>query len=126
MPSYGAVISEAACLLSFAASLRARANRPTRVCRRVLAGTGALLVSFSLSRAGLAQQGEVQGAKEAAGPKLPGALGEQPMLDAWIRIEANGAATVFTGKAELGQASGPLCCRLPRMNSHCRPSRSLL
>jgi len=74
---------------------------PTR--RRVLAGTGALLVCFSLTRAGLAQLGEVQGAKEAAGPKLPGALGEKPMLDAWIRIDANGAATVFTGKAELGQ-----------------------
>ncbi len=69
----------------------------------VLAGTGALLVSFSLSRDALAQQGEVQGAKAAAGPKLPGALGEQPMLDAWIRIDASGAATVFTGKAELGQ-----------------------
>ena len=71
--------------------------------RRVLAGTGALLVSFSLLRDALAQQGEVQGAKEAAGPKLPGALNEQPMLDAWIRIDASGAATVFTGKAELGQ-----------------------
>jgi CO/xanthine dehydrogenase Mo-binding subunit len=69
----------------------------------MLAGTGALIVSFSLSPAALAQQGEVQGAKAAAGPKLPGALGEQPMLDAWIRIDANGAATVFTGKAELGQ-----------------------
>ena len=74
---------------------------PTR--RRMLAGTGALLVSFSLSGTGLAQQGEVQGAKQATGPKLPGALGEQPMLDAWIRIDANGAATVFTGKVELGQ-----------------------
>jgi nicotinate dehydrogenase subunit B len=71
--------------------------------RHVLAGTGALLVSFSLSRAGIAQQGEVQDAKLAAGPKLPGALGEEPMLDAWIRIDAGGAATVFTGKAELGQ-----------------------
>ena len=68
-----------------------------------MAGTGALLVSFSLLRDALAQQGEVQGAKEAAGPKLPGALNEQPMLDAWIRIDASGAATVFTGKAELGQ-----------------------
>ena len=25
------------------------------------------------------------------------------MLDAWIRIDADGAITVFTGKAELGQ-----------------------
>jgi hypothetical protein len=71
-------------------------HSPTR--RRVLAGTGALLVSFSLLRGAQAQQGEVQGAKEAVGPKLPGALGDQPMLDAWIRIDANGAATVFTDK----------------------------
>jgi nicotinate dehydrogenase subunit B len=75
-------------------------HQPTR--RRMLAGTGALIVSFSLSHTTLAQQGEVQGAKAAAGPKLPGALAEQPMLDAWIRIDADGA-TVFTGKAELGQ-----------------------
>jgi nicotinate dehydrogenase subunit B len=75
---------------------------PTR--RRMLAGTGALLVSFSLLRGASAQQGEVQGAEsQAAAPKLPGALGQQPMLDAWIRIDAPGAATVFTGKAELGQ-----------------------
>src|SRR5205807_10095032 len=35
--------------------------------------------------------------------KLPGSLGGNKMLDAWIRINADGTATVFTGKVELGQ-----------------------
>src|SRR4030095_2923707 len=34
---------------------------------------------------------------------LPGSLGGNRMLDAWIRINADGSATVFTGKVELGQ-----------------------
>src|SRR4030095_15154756 len=34
---------------------------------------------------------------------LPGSLGGNRMLDAWIRINADGTATVFTGKVELGQ-----------------------
>jgi CO/xanthine dehydrogenase Mo-binding subunit len=60
--------------------------------RCVLAGTGALIVSFSLARGPLAQQT----------PRLPGSLQRAPMLDAWIRIDAGGI-TVFTGKVELGQ-----------------------
>src|SRR5947209_15512512 len=35
--------------------------------------------------------------------QLPGSLGANRMLDAWIRINADGIATVFTGKVELGQ-----------------------
>src|SRR5947209_5711604 len=35
--------------------------------------------------------------------QLPGSLGANRMLDAWIRINADGTATVFTGKVELGQ-----------------------
>jgi nicotinate dehydrogenase subunit B len=61
--------------------------------RDALQGAGALIVSFTLSPA-LAQQ---------AGDKLPGSLARAPFLDAWIRIDANGSATAFTGKAELGQ-----------------------
>jgi len=37
------------------------------------------------------------------GPQLPGSLKTQPMLDGWIRIGPDGTATLFTGKAELGQ-----------------------
>jgi nicotinate dehydrogenase subunit B len=36
-------------------------------------------------------------------PNLPGSLKSHPCLDGWIRIAADGRATVFTGKAELGQ-----------------------
>jgi nicotinate dehydrogenase subunit B len=39
----------------------------------------------------------------ADGPVLPGSLSKSPYLDAWIRIDAQGKVTVFTGKAELGQ-----------------------
>ena len=34
---------------------------------------------------------------------LPGDLAKSPLLDSWIRIDADGRITVFTGKAELGQ-----------------------
>jgi nicotinate dehydrogenase subunit B len=68
--------------------------------RRVLAGGGALIVSFSLSGA-LAQQQDAPTAAPAPSP--PGSLKNSPYLDAWIRIEANGSIEVFTGKAELGQ-----------------------
>ncbi|MEH2559886.1 nicotinate dehydrogenase subunit B [Bradyrhizobium algeriense] len=76
-------------------------NAPAMIDRRrVLAGGGALIVSFSLSGA-LAQQ---QGASRAApAPSLPGSLKNSPYLDAWIRIDASGSIEVFTGKAELGQ-----------------------
>ncbi len=55
--------------------------------RQFLATGGALVVSFSLR----------------AQPKLPGSLAKEPRLDSWIRIGADGAISVFTGKAELGQ-----------------------
>ena len=54
----------------------------------------ALVVTFALSRGALAQE---------AGKKLPQSLAKTPELDAWIRVGADGAITVFTGKAELGQ-----------------------
>src|ERR1700704_5958647 len=67
--------------------------------RRVLAGGGALIVSFSLS--GALAQDQAPGAVPAAKP--PGSLETAPLLDSWIRIDADGGITVFTGKAELGQ-----------------------
>jgi nicotinate dehydrogenase subunit B len=68
--------------------------------RRVLAGGGALIVSFSLSDA-FAQD---QSAPVAApAPKSPGSLATAPFLDSWIRIDADGRITAFTGKVELGQ-----------------------
>jgi nicotinate dehydrogenase subunit B len=67
--------------------------------RSVLAGGGALIVSFSL-RDAFAQD---QAAPAAAPPPLPGSLKGAPYLDSWIRIDADGGITIFTGKAELGQ-----------------------
>ena len=68
--------------------------------RRVLAGSGALIVSFTLSDA----FGQDQNAPSATpAPKPPGSLATTPFLDSWIRVDADGGVTAFTGKAELGQ-----------------------
>jgi nicotinate dehydrogenase subunit B len=56
-------------------------------------GFGGLVLAFTLDPAALAQDK----------PKLPGSLDNNRMLDAWIRINPDGTATVFTGKVELGQ-----------------------
>ncbi len=73
--------------------------------RAVLAGGGALIVSFSLTPQLGAQEAPTPPAAAAAAPppRLPGSLRTSSMLDAWIRIGADGNVTVFTGKAELGQ-----------------------
>ncbi len=68
--------------------------------RRLLAGSGALIVSFSF--AGAFAQDQSQTATPA-GPKAPGSLEKTPYLDAWLRIDSDGSITVLTGKAELGQ-----------------------
>ncbi|WGR68630.1 MULTISPECIES: molybdopterin cofactor-binding domain-containing protein [unclassified Bradyrhizobium] len=65
--------------------------------RRVLIGSGALIVSLSLGRASAQEQ------TSAGAPNLPGSLAKAPYLDSWIRIDADAGITVFTGKAELGQ-----------------------
>jgi CO/xanthine dehydrogenase Mo-binding subunit len=76
---------------------------PSLISRRsVLAGTGALVVSFSTSRL-FAQLPEGAPQQPPPKPPLPGSLKGAPFLDSWIRIEADGTVTVFTGKAELGQ-----------------------
>ncbi len=73
--------------------------------RAALAGSGALIFSFSSAASLRAQDG---GAPQAAPPPpslppLPGSLKGTPFLDSWIRIDADSSITVFTGKAELGQ-----------------------
>ncbi|MGB9115169.1 molybdopterin cofactor-binding domain-containing protein [Bradyrhizobium sp.] len=68
--------------------------------RRVLAGGGALIVSFSMSDAFAQDQAAPA---SAPAPSPPGSLKGEPYLDSWIRIDADGGVTVFTGKSELGQ-----------------------
>ncbi|MFL6946583.1 MAG: molybdopterin cofactor-binding domain-containing protein [Xanthobacteraceae bacterium] len=62
--------------------------------RDFTAGLGAIVVAFSLDR-------RAATAQEPA--RLPGSLQTNRRLDAWLRINADGTATVFTGKVELGQ-----------------------
>src|SRR5262245_17932753 len=73
--------------------------------RSVLAGSGALIVSFSL-RDSFAQN---QAAPAATPTPPPGSLKGAPYLDSWIRIDADGGITVFTGKAEIGQGFKTAC-----------------
>jgi nicotinate dehydrogenase subunit B len=65
---------------------------PTR--REFTAGLGSIIVSFSLDP-------KLTFAQQSA--PLPGSLAQNRMLDAWIRINADGGATIFPGKVELGQ-----------------------
>jgi nicotinate dehydrogenase subunit B len=61
--------------------------------RTFTAGLGGIVLAFSLDP-------KIAPAQPA---KLPGSLDNNRMLDAWIRINADGTATVCTGKVELGQ-----------------------
>jgi CO/xanthine dehydrogenase Mo-binding subunit len=76
--------------------MNAPVTSPTR--RMFLATGGAVVVTFALRPLSSLAQGTPQ-----AKPKLPGSLDKAPYLDAWIGIGGDGAVTVFTGKAELGQ-----------------------
>ncbi len=66
----------------------------------MLRGAGALLFSFSIPRSAAPQEG---GPAAAGALRLPGSLSKSPLLDVWIRVDADGRVTAFTGKAELGQ-----------------------
>src|SRR5579862_2269298 len=70
--------------------------------RAVLAGSGALVFSFSSAGRLLAQQNVPPLSAASPAPALPSSLNKTPLLDSWIRIDADGSITVFTGKAELG------------------------
>jgi nicotinate dehydrogenase subunit B len=71
--------------------------------RAVLAGSGALIFSFSSTAWAQENAAPAAAPTSAAPPPLPGSLKQAPFLDSWIRVDADGAITVFTGKAELGQ-----------------------
>ena len=57
------------------------------------ASLGGIVLAFTLDPDALLAQA----------PALPGSLSNNKLLDAWIRINADGTATVFSGKVELGQ-----------------------
>lgn len=80
-------------------------NAPTTTRRNFLGGAG-LLVAFSLAGVSVARAaatGEAEPAGIGASSALPDDLQPFPYLDAWIRIDPDGRAQVFTGKVELGQ-----------------------
>ncbi len=79
----------------------ARANEPALALtrREFIAGAGALVLSFAL----FPRSSTGQAAQDGAAKNLPGSLKDSPMLDAWIRVDADGSVTVFTGKVEFGQ-----------------------
>jgi nicotinate dehydrogenase subunit B len=66
--------------------------------RDFLMASGALVIGFVLAPRGALAQ-------DRPAP-LPGSLNTNRMLDAWLRIDPNGTATIFTGKIELGQGIG--------------------
>jgi len=64
--------------------------------RSFLKSSGAIVVGFSWSVPGVLAQ-------QASPARLPGSLNTNRMLDGWLRINADGTVTVYTGKCELGQ-----------------------
>ncbi len=66
--------------------------------REVATGLGGIVVAFTLL-----PRLDVMTALAQQPAPLPGSLAQNRMLDAWIRIHADGTATVCTGKVELGQ-----------------------
>jgi nicotinate dehydrogenase subunit B len=69
-------------------------NAPALNRRQFTAGLGAIVVAFSF---------DPRHASGQEPPRLPGSLQTNRKLDGWLRINADGTATVFTGKVELGQ-----------------------
>ncbi len=68
-------------------------NAPTLSRRSFNKGIGGIVLAFSFDPVNVFAQSA----------RLPGSLNNNRMLDAWLRINANGSATVFTGKVEFGQ-----------------------
>jgi CO/xanthine dehydrogenase Mo-binding subunit len=77
-------------------------TRATLTRRAVLRGTGSLILTFATGSIGAAED-SVGSQAPRIPTQPPGSLERSPYLDGWIRIEADGTVTAFTGKAELGQ-----------------------
>jgi len=74
-------------------------NASYKVDRRTFlkGSAGFLTISFLMPTQMFAQTAET--------PTLPGDLEDHPMLNAWIRINADGTVTLMMGKVELGQGA---------------------
>jgi CO/xanthine dehydrogenase Mo-binding subunit len=70
--------------------------------RRAVLKRGALVLGFSLLPAAARAEFNAMGLPPLANPRLAGSLKNTPMLDAWIRVAADGKVTVCSGKVELG------------------------
>jgi nicotinate dehydrogenase subunit B len=97
--------------------MSARMTAPGLSRRGLLAASGALIVSIPLGRGAVAQPDTAS---------LPGSLKDTPLLDAWVRIDADGTATVFTGKAELGQGLRTALLQIAAEQLDLAPSRITL
>ncbi|MFL5298721.1 MAG: molybdopterin cofactor-binding domain-containing protein [Anaeromyxobacteraceae bacterium] len=79
--------------------------------RRFLLRGAGLTVGFALAPAAAAAQTPPQTPQSptpqppvpAQAPRLPGSLQANRRLDGWLRVNADGTVTAFTGKVELGQ-----------------------
>jgi CO/xanthine dehydrogenase Mo-binding subunit len=87
--------------------------------RDFLAACAGLVVGFSVAGRTWAQA--VEGAAS-----LPGSLKQTPFIDSWIRIAPDGAITVFTGKAELGQGIKTALIQVAAEELVVRPTRIAL
>jgi nicotinate dehydrogenase subunit B len=79
---------------------------PPMMSRRSFLVSSGIAVAFSMVSPAVAQL--AGGGEGGPGPAivasdLPGSLKSWPYLDSWIQVDDAGHATVFTGKAELGQ-----------------------
>ena len=72
--------------------------KPSLSRRDFLKTGSALVISFSLAP-------ELAFGQAKPAP-LPGSLNNNRMLNAWLRIDADGSVTIFSGKIELGQGIG--------------------
>ncbi|MEE2777147.1 MAG: molybdopterin cofactor-binding domain-containing protein [Acidobacteriota bacterium] len=64
----------------------------TTTRRDFLGTSGSLVVAFAMGRP-----------RAAGAQELPRSLGREPSLDSWLRLDASGRITVFSGKCEIGQ-----------------------
>src|SRR5213594_257767 len=72
--------------------------KPSLSRRDFLKTGSALVISFSLAP-------ELSFGQAKPAP-LPGSLNNNRMLDSWLRVDADGTVTIFSGKIELGQGIG--------------------